>query len=219
MLTAMGDIDDVLELRWNRYADELTTALRNIYGDKTDALVERVRAIVTKTLENRPADLRRLDEARLLRPDWLQQPGMTGYVCYTDRFAGTLNGILGHLDYLRDLGVTYLHLMPLLQPREGANDGGYAVADYRSIRSDLGTMDDLANVAKGLRERGISLVVDLVLNHVAKEHEWARRARAGEQKYRDYFMIYPDRTVPDQYEQTLPEVFPDFAPGNFTWDE
>ena len=219
MLTAMGDIDDVLELRWNRYADELTTALRNIYGDKTDALVERVRAIVTKTLENRPADLRRLDEARLLRPDWLQQPGMTGYVCYTDRFAGTLNGILGHLDYLRDLGVTYLHLMPLLQPREGANDGGYAVADYRSIRSDLGTMDDLANVAKGLRERGISLVVDLVLNHVAKEHEWARRARAGEQKYRDYFMIYPDRTIPDQYEQTLPEVFPDFAPGNFTWDE
>ena len=111
MLTAMGDIDDVLELRWNRYGDELTTALRNVYGDKTDALVERVRGIVTKTLEERPADLRRLDEARLLRPDWLQQPGMTGYVCYTDRFAGTLNGILGHLDYLHDLGVTYLHLM------------------------------------------------------------------------------------------------------------
>ena len=216
---AMGDIDDVLELRWDRYGDELTTALRNVYGDKTDALVERVRGIVRKTLGERPADLRRLDEARLLRPDWLQQPAMTGYVCYTDRFAGTLNGILDHVDYLQDLGVTYLHLMPLLQPREGESDGGYAVADYRSIRSDLGTMDDLAGVASALRERGISLVVDLVLNHVAKEHEWARRAKAGEQRYRDYFMIYPDRTVPDQYEQTLPEVFPDFAPGNFTWDE
>ena len=116
---AMGDIDDVLELRWDRYGDELTTALRNVYGDKTDALVERVRGIVRKTLGERPADLRRLDEARLLRPDWLQQPAMTGYVCYTDRFAGTLNGILDHVDYLQDLGVTYLHLMPLLQPREG----------------------------------------------------------------------------------------------------
>ena len=175
--------------------------------------MERVRGIVRKTLGERPADLRRLDEARLLRPDWLQQPAMTGYVCYTDRFAGTLNGILDHVDYLQDLGVTYLHLMPLLQPREGESDGGYAVADYRSIRSDLGTMDDLAGVASALRERGISLVVDLVLNHVAKEHEWARRAKAGEQRYRDYFMIYPDRTVPDQYEQTLPEVFPDSLPG------
>ncbi len=215
----MGDIDDVLTLRWDRYGDELVTSLRSVYKEKTDALVARIREIVRKTVEERDPGLRRLDEARLLRPDWLQQPAMTGYVCYTDRFAGTLSGILDHLDYLQDLGVTYLHLMPLLQPREGANDGGYAVQDYRAVRSDLGTMADLAKVSAGLRDRGISLVVDLVLNHVAKEHEWAERAKAGEQKYRDYFMIYPDRTLPDQYEQTLPEVFPDFAPGNFTWDE
>lgn len=214
----MGDIDDVLELRWERYGDELHAALRSVYPEHKE-LPGRVRELIRQAMEERPADLRRLDEARLLRPDWLQQPEMTGYVCYTDRFAGTLRGITQHLDYLQDLGVTYLHLMPLLQPREGANDGGYAVADYRAVRSDLGTMEDLAVVAKELRGRGISLVVDLVLNHVAKEHEWAERARAGEQKYRDYFFIHPDRTIPDQYERTLPEVFPDFAPGNFTWDE
>ena len=61
--------------------------------------------------------------------------------------------------------------------------------------------------------------MDLVLNHVAREHEWAEKARAGEQRYRDYFHIHPDRTQPDAWEATLPEVFPDFAPGNFTWDD
>ena len=118
--------------------------------------------------------------------------------------------------YLRDLGVTYLHLMPLLQPRDGDNDGGYAVQDYRTVRADLGDVDDLRALASDLRGQGISLVLDLVLNHVAREHEWARRARAGESRYRDYFHVYPDRVMPDAYERTLPEVFPDFAPGNFT---
>ena len=178
-----------------------------------------MRDLVRERFDARSDDLRELDEARLLRPDWLQLPSQVGYVAYTDRFAGTLYGIADHLDYLQDLGVTYLHLMPLLQPREGANDGGYAVADYRTIRPDLGTMDDLENLTASLRANGISLVVDLVLNHVAREHEWAERARAGEQKYRDYFMVFPDRTMPDRYEATLPEVFPDFAPGNFTWDD
>ncbi len=113
----------------------------------------------------------------------------------------------------------YLHLMPLLRPRDGDNDGGYAVADYRSVRPDLGTMDDLEDLAAQLHDSDMSLVLDLVLNHVAREHEWARRARAGEPAYREYFHVFPDREMPDAYERTLPEVFPDFAPGNFTWDD
>jgi hypothetical protein len=90
---------------------------------------------------------------------------MFGYACYTERFAGDLAGIADHLDYLGELGVTYLHLMPLLQPRDGDNDGGYAVQDYRSVRADLGTTDDLRDLAATLRDNGISLVLDLVLNH------------------------------------------------------
>ena len=113
----------------------------------------------------------------------------------------------------------YLHLMPLLRPRDGDNDGGYAVADYRAVRPDLGTMDDLEDLAAQLHDSDMSLVLDLVLNHVAREHEWARRARAGEAAYREYFHVFPDREMPDAYERTLPEVFPDFAPGNFTWDD
>ena len=108
---------------------------------------------------------------------------------------------------------------PLLKPRPGDNDGGYAVMDYRSVREDLGTMEDLRDLTGTLRAEGISLCLDLVLNHVAAEHEWAVRARAGEQRYRDYFHVEPDRAAVDAWEATLPEVFPDFAPGSFTWDD
>ncbi|WP_232012535.1 alpha-amylase family protein [Propionibacterium australiense] len=144
---------------------------------------------------------------------------MVGYVCYADRFAGDLKGVRDHVDYLHGLGVRYLHIMPFLNPRPGANDGGYAVADYRTIRPDLGTMDDLEELTAELRANDISLVMDLVINHVAREHEWAVRAKAGEPRYRDYFLLYPDRSVPDAYERTLPEIFPEFAPGNFTWND
>jgi amylosucrase len=149
----------------------------------------------------------------------LQDPRQVAYVTYVDNFAGTLRGVEDHLDHLESLHVTHLHLMPLLEPRPGDSDGGYAVQDYRAVREDLGTMQDLARLGRVLHRRGMSVELDLVLNHVAREHEWARRARAGEQRYRDYFLTYPDRGMPDQWERSLPEVFPDFAPGNFTWDE
>lgn len=208
-----------LRLRLDRYGPELRESLGEVYGDQANQTYQRLVELAERAIAERSEDLKVLDEARLLSPDWLQQPRMVGYVCYTERFAGTLNRIADHLDYLESLGVTYLHLMPLLRPRPGENDGGYAVADYRSVREDLGTMADLSDLAARLRERGISLVVDLVLNHVTPEHEWAQRAKAGEQKYRDYFLVFDDRTEPDAYEKTLPEVFPDFAPGNFTWDD
>lgn len=210
---------DTFLLRLERYGPELADNLRAVYGERADALLAELLEVMLHAYHARPADLRRLDEARLLRPDWLQAPDMVGYVAYADRFAGTLRGIGEQVGYLQDLGVKYLHLMPLLRPRDGENDGGYAVQDYRAVRGDLGSIDDLSALARELRGKGISLVLDLVLNHVAEEHEWAVRARAGEAAYRDYFHVYPDRTQPDAFEQTLPEVFPDFAPGNFTWDE
>ena len=219
MGSAREGTSTTFRLRLERYNRELADSLGALYGPAAEGLLERVIASMAAGFDERPADLLELDEARLLTPDWLADPRMVGYVAYADRFAGTLKGVAGHVDYLERLGVTYLHLMPLLKPREGQNDGGYAVADYRGVRPDLGTMDDLVDLATALRVRGISLVLDLVLNHVAREHEWAARARAGEQKYRDYFLIYPDRTEPDRFEATLPEVFPDFAPGNFTWDD
>ncbi len=207
------------DLRWDRYAPQIAVCLARLFPDRAYEVTERLYAILESAIEQRSAELRRLDEERLLLPDWLQQPDMVGYVCYANRFAGDLQGVKNHVDYLHGLGVRYLHIMPFLKPRPGANDGGYAVADYRMIRPELGTMDDLEELTAELRANDISLVMDLVINHVAREHEWAARARAGETRYRDYFLMYPDRSVPDAYERTLPEIFPDFAPGNFTWDD
>nr|WP_240930831.1 alpha-amylase family protein [Rhodococcus sp. B10] len=206
------------ELRLERWWPDLHDAVTTLYSDPDDVAAALV-TVAARGFVQRPDDLHRLDDRRLLQPDWFQRPDMFGYACYVDRYAETLKGMGDRLGHLTDLGVTYLHLMPLLKPRPGDNDGGYAVMDYRSVRPDLGTNDDLRDLATTLRDKGISLVVDLVLNHVAREHDWAVKARAGDASYRDWFHIYPDRATPDAFEATLPEVFPDFAPGNFTFDD
>jgi amylosucrase len=190
-----------------------------LYAGKhdVDALVERLIRLALRAAAERPADLRELDHRREVDPHWYQRERMVGYVCYVDRFCGTLAELPGKLDYLAELGVTYLHLMPVLRPREGENDGGYAVSDYRAIDPKLGTMDDLEELARVLRGRGISLCVDVVLNHTAMEHEWARRWVAGDPEYADFYTAFPDRNMPDAYERTIAQVFPDRAPGSFTW--
>ena len=199
-------------------APDILEPLGLVYGGVTDPgqLATRLVLAVLEAAAARPEPLRRLDRRREIDPAWFQRADMIGYVCYADRFAGSLARISEHLDYLVELGVTYLHLMPLLQPRAGENDGGYAVADYGTVDPRLGTMADLQALAGDLHERGIALCVNLVLNHTAREHDWARRALAGEPGYREMYLTYPDRTEPDRYERTLPEVFPDRAPGSFT---
>nr|WP_218849333.1 alpha-amylase family protein [Nocardioides perillae] len=208
---------EVFEARVQRWWPDLVEALTPLYPEAPDVAVRLVETCARRFAE-REDELHHLDLERSLAPDWFQRPDALGYAAYAERFGGTLRGVADHLDHLGSLGVTYLHLMPLLDPRPGDSDGGYAVRDYRRVREDLGTMADLRELARALRARGISLCLDVVLNHVAREHAWAERARAGEQRYRDYFHVFPDRTEPDRYEQTLPEVFPDSAPGSFTFD-
>jgi amylosucrase len=190
-----------------------------LYGGRTDvdALLDRALRTVLAAAAQRPAELRALDRRREIDPRWFQRERMQGYVCYVDRFCGTLDQLPQRLDHLADLGTTYLHLMPLLRPREGENDGGYAVADYRQVDPRLGTMADLEAVAAALRGRDMSLCIDLVLNHTAAEHPWAQRWLAGDPAFADFYTAFPDRTMPDAYEATIPEVFPDRAPGSFTW--
>ena len=211
-----GDADLISLLdRYDRWSQDLWDGLEVVY-DPNKVLPQIIDAIV-QIHKNRSEALRSRDHQRILQPDWFQDPNAIGYVCYTDLFAGNLQGIRKKISYLKSLGITYLHLMPLLNPRPGNSDGGYAVMDYKSVRSDLGTMKDLAELAADLHEAGISLTLDLVLNHVAKEHEWAEKARNGDKKYQDYFYVYPDRKIPDEFEKSLPEIFPTFAPGNFTY--
>jgi amylosucrase len=214
---ARDDEREEVLTRFDRWAEDLWDGLHTVYD--AEAVLPALVDVLAAVHLARPARLRQRDRERILRPDWFQSPDALGYVAYADLFAKNLQGIRSRIGYLSDLGITYLHLMPLLTPRPGANDGGYAVMDYRSVRPDLGTMADLATLAGDLHEAGISLTLDLVLNHVAREHEWAVKAQAGDPKYRDYFYVFDDREMPDAYERTLPEVFPAFAPGNFTWDD
>jgi amylosucrase len=213
----LGPVEaDAFLTRLEQLVFDIEEPLAQVYGAGADQLaIELIRDALAKAAE-RPQAQRLLDRRREIDPAWFQRSRMIGYVCYADRFAGSLAGVRQHLDYLGELGVTYLHLMPLLRPREGENDGGYAVADYDDVDPRVGTMAELQALAADLHQRGMVLCVDLVLNHTAREHEWARKALAGEPGYREMYLIYPDRTEPGRYERTLPEVFPDNAPGSFT---
>ncbi len=213
-LSQRGDAD--LLDRFDRWGGDLIEGLQVTY-ELTDVIGPLIDIMVDQH-GKRSETLRQRDRERVLNPDWFQRPDTIGYVCYTDLFDKDLKGLANRVDYLKKLKVSYLHLLPILEPRPGESDGGYAVMNYRALRKDLGTMAELAAVAEQLHTSGISLTLDLVLNHVAMEHEWAEKAKQGDQKYRDYFYAYPDREIPDQFEQSLPEVFPDFAPGNFTWN-
>ncbi len=209
---------DIFDLRFDRSHADLWPMLEKLYGGHPayDEFCQALTAEMRAAWKSRPADLKELDLKRDLEPDWFQRPDMLGYVFYVDRFAGDLNGVHEHLDYLENLGVTYVHLMPCLKPRPGDSDGGYSVMDYRMVNPDYGTMGDLTRLAKALRTRGMSLCIDMVLNHTAKEHAWARKAAQGDPAHQDYYLMFDSDHLPKQYEQTLVEIFPDNAPGSFT---
>ncbi|HMZ08969.1 MAG TPA: alpha-amylase family glycosyl hydrolase, partial [Anaerolineales bacterium] len=197
----------------------LFTLYADVYSDRYDFFfhLEDLIISIARSWFNRPADLRQLDGAREADPHWFESNQMLGAVCYADLFAGDLEGVRSKISYFKELGITYLHLMPLFKAPEGENDGGYAVSSYRDVNPLLGTMDQLSSLARDFREAGISLVVDLVFNHTSDEHIWAERAKAGDEEFMDFYRIYPDRNLPDQFEQNLREIFPDEHSGAFTF--
>ena len=211
----------LFELRLDRSRHDLFDMLERLYAPHPgyEPFLSDLDAAMRAAWEKRPRDLKWLDMKRDLEPDWFQRPDMVGYVFYIDRFAGDLTGVLSKLDYLEEIGANYVHFMPCLKPRPGDSDGGYSVMDYRAINPAYGTMRDFQNVATALRSRGISLCVDMVLNHTAREHAWAKAARKGDREKQDYYLIFDDRTLPDEYEKSLLEIFPDTSPGSFTFDE
>ena len=211
--------DRLFALRLERSRADLFEPLARLYGNRPDydAFCDALLGLLRNHWDARPAALKDLDLARDLNPDWFLSQNMVAYVFYIDRFAGNLSAVLDHIPYLRDLGVTYVHFMPCLKPRPGDSDGGYSVMDYRTINPALGTMDDFEAVASALRAEGMSVCIDLVLNHTAKEHEWAQKARSGETEFQNYYWVFDNDTLPCQYEETLLEIFPANAPGNFTF--
>ena len=149
--------------------------------------------------------------------DWYKSEDLLGMMLYIDNFAGNLQGVREKIGYLESANVNYIHLMPFLDTVPERSDGGYAVADFRKVRPDLGTMEDLEALTESCHEKGMNICMDFVMNHTSEDHEWAKRARAGEGKYMARYFFYADPSVPAAYEKTVPQVFPTTAPGNFTW--
>jgi amylosucrase len=191
----------------------------DLYGGQYDFFfhIEDLLSSLARSWFARSHDLRGLDQVREADPAWFQSNKALGGVCYVDLFAGDIQGLKAKIPYFKELGLTYLHLMPLFKIPAGENDGGYAVSSYREVHPPLGTMDQLASLARDLRHAGISLALDLVFNHTSDEHIWAEHAKAGDEEFADFYRIFPTRDLPDAYERTLREIFPDEHPGAFTF--
>ena len=211
------DFKQRLKEHWSK----LFSLLHHLYGWQYDFFfhLEQITLAAARSWLTRPDDLKALDAQREATPDWFQSQEMMGGVLYVDLFSDKLARLHEHIVYFKKLGLTYLHLMPLFAVPHGENDGGYAVSDYRAINPDIGTMEELSRLALALREEGIDLVLDFVFNHTSDEHQWARRAQAGDRQYQDYYHLFDDRTLPDQYQVHLRDIFPTIRRGSFTWHE
>lgn len=218
--------DQIDQGAWQSYVQRIKThfprlfgLLYQLYGHQYDFFyhLEQILDSTTQMWIKRPDELKALDVMREADPHWYQSHRMVGAMCYVDLFAGDLSGIRDRIPYLTELGITYLHLMPLFKTLDGDNDGGYAVSSYREVHPSLGTMEALADLATELRQHGISLVLDFVFNHTSDEHQWAKQAMAGDREHQEYYRMYRDRDLPDVFEQTVNSVFPDEHPGCFTY--
>ena len=204
--------------RFKRHEDELKWLYCELYHSDMQAYEYFVNMLY-RCWKERPESLKVMDRAREAYPDWYKGHELVGMLMYVNAFAGTLKGVEEKLNYIADCGVNYLHLMPLLESPEGRSDGGYAVSDFRKVQPELGTMEDLYNLSEKCHERGIAVCLDFVMNHTSEDHEWAKKARAGDVDYQHRYFFYDTWDIPNWYEQTVPQVFPTTAPGNFTWCE
>jgi amylosucrase len=206
-----GRVDD--------WQNDLDAALTGLYGSRAGEVARALVKLARAASDERPPGLVALDHQRAFTPAWYQSQQRVGYMAFADRFGGDLAGIRRRIPYLTELGVDTLHLLSLFQPRLGENDGGYAIRDYVRPDERLGTLGDLVELVTDLRANRISLCVDFVLNHTADDHEWATAAMQGSEYHQALYRTFPDRTAPDEWETSLPEVFPNLAPGNFTWND
>ena len=215
MVKNVNNTEKIFAQRMEKHQDELRWLYMELYGN--DAMYAELCEQMHDYYLKRSTELKKRDIKKEKNPDWFKEKEMLGMMLYIDNFAGNLKGVEKKLAYLKECNVNCLHLMPFLDTPKGKSDGGYAVADFRKVRLDLGTMKDLARLTEKCHENGMNVCMDFVMNHTSEEHEWAKRARAGEGEYMSRYFFYDNGDIPARYEETVPQVFPTTAPGNFTW--
>ena len=215
MVKNVNNTEKIFAQRMEKHQDELRWLYMELYGN--DAMYAELCEQMHDYYLKRSTELKKRDIKKEKNPDWFKEKEMLGMMLYIDNFAGNLKGVERKLPYLKECNVNCVHLMPFLDTPKGKSDGGYAVADFRKVRPDLGTMKDLARLTEKCHENDMNVCMDFVMNHTSEEHEWAKRARAGEGEYMSRYFFYDNGDIPARYEETVPQVFPTTAPGNFTW--
>ncbi len=205
----------IYENRFQKHFDELRWLYMELYdnGSMFAELCDRMEEFYRE----RNKDLKAQDKKREANPNWYKRNDMLGMMFYIDNFAGNMKGVQSRLDYIEQCNVNYIHLMPFLETPKGRSDGGYAVSDFRKVQKELGTMEDLADLTEACHKKGINVCMDFVMNHTSEDHEWAKKARQGDGEYMSRYFFFDNSYIPSLYEQTVPQVFPTTAPGNFTW--
>lgn len=173
--------------------------------------------VIISAYKTRSADLKKKDEEKAAKGIWFLSNDIAGMSLYVDRFCGSIKKLGDKLDHFDKLGVNLLHLLPIFESPAGESDGGYAVSDFRKVDKRFGTLKDLQTLQQKMGDAGMYLMLDIVLNHTSRQHEWAVKAKNGDKKYQDYFYMFDDRSIPDEYERSMPEIFPESSPGNFTY--
>lgn len=211
--------DNLFFTRFIANATAIDALFHEIYGshEYSETFFDELIRLIATSYISRSVILKERDEQKQEKGTWFLSNEITGMSLYVDRFCGDIKTLEAKLDYFKKLGVNFLHLMPVFESPEGESDGGYAVSDFRKIASHFGSLEDLKHLQQKMQQEDMYLMLDIVLNHTSHKHEWAKKAKQGDKKYQDYFYMFDDRVVPDQYDKTMPEIFPESSPGNFTY--
>jgi len=211
--------DNLFYTRFVANTSAISALYNELYGHHTKS--KEIFSILIQTItdgnKQRSNALKLKDEEKEITGHWFLSNDLIGMSLYVDRFCGNIRNLKEKLSYFKKLGVNLLHLMPLFKSPGGESDGGYAVSDFRKIDERFGTLDDLIELQKKMNNEQMYLMLDIVLNHTSHQHEWAKKAKQGNKKYQDYFYMFDDRTIPNQLDKTMPEIFPENSPGNFTY--
>jgi amylosucrase len=211
--------DNLFYVRMMANAGAIQDLYEELYGrhPRSPEFFEQLVEVIISAYVNRSGTLKKQDEEKAEKEHWFLSNEITGMSLYVDRFCGTLGNLGNKLTYFEKLGVNFLHLMPIFESPAGESDGGYAVSDFRKVDGRFGSLNDLIDLRKKMNKKGMFLMVDIVLNHTSNKHEWALKAKEGDPEYQDYFYMFDNREIPDEFDKTMPEVFPESSPGSFSY--
>ncbi len=213
--------DNLFYTRFVANTSAISSLYNELYGHhaKSKELFSALIETISNGYKKRSDLLKTRDEQKEILGHWFLSNEITGMSLYVDRFCGNLKNMEEKLGYFNMLGANLLHLMPIFESPQGESDGGYAVSDFRKVDERFGKLEDLIHLQKKMSDEQMYLMLDIVLNHTSHRHEWAEKAKQGDKKYQDYFYMFNDRSIPDQMDRTMPEIFPESSPGNFTYVE